>query len=339
MVENNFNKLLFHPSFKSTIQEIEKLNIRLPEHPVEQTVDFDAFKFPPTGNSIIQIEENSKFKMDSNLGSNEINKYKSICAYDESIDKFESLEGTAFITSHSIVLLGEKDFIPSNLLSFNFYTKAKILLDNTSYIKYSDDPELSSKRDYIEDRQKFLLNNIPNKSLLLIDGPLVGGQMTSYTLKLTKQLLKKEIIPIFFVKNSSGNLVTTYTPTLKDKYNSDMHWSYKFLKEGERTCLYKYQDTHNKTIAKIFCYLKPFNISPQRIEFDLDTFQFIKKDINNLFNLIYYFLIVQGDLKNPQVRPIAIAEKFARATIKTIETQKMMRNIGLVPTMNEERFG
>lgn len=338
MDENNLNKLIFHPKFKSTLNEIEKLNIRLPENPAEQAMDFDTYRYPPNGNVVLQIEDENKYKLDEKNGQLQVEKYKSICAYDESIDKFESLEGTAFITSHSVILFGEKDYIPSNLLSFNFYTKSNIILKNAHYIKFSKNPELSSKEDYISDRENFLTNNVPKNSLLLIDGPLVGGQMTYHTLQLTKKLLKKEIIPIFFVKNSSGNLVTTYTDILKDMYNSDMHWSFKFLKMGERTCLYKYQDSRNARIAKIFCYIKPFNVSPQRIEFDLDTYNVLKHNLINFFDLLYYLLIVQGDLKNPQIRPIAIAEKFARTTIKTVEIQKIMRNMGLTPTINEERF-
>ena len=44
-----------------------------------------------------------------------------------------------------------------------------------------------------------------------------------------------------------------------------------------------------------------------------------------------------GDKKNPQVRPIAIAEKFARQTRKFTNVQKLIKDSGLIPTMNEER--
>ena len=41
-------------------------------------------------------------------------------------------------------------------------------------------------------------------------------------------------------------------------------------------------------------------------------------------HLSYYLLLVQGDLKNPQVRSIAIAEKFARKALKLINFDQMM---------------
>jgi hypothetical protein len=49
-------------------------------------------------------------------------------------------------------------------------------------------------------------------------------------------------------------------------------------------------------------------------------------------------MIAQGDKSNPQVRPIAIAEKYARETLKLIEFNKLMSDTGIVPTINQERF-
>lgn len=56
-------------------------------------------------------------------------------------------------------------------------------------------------------------------------------------------------------------------------------------------------------------------------------------------NLIYYLLLAQGNPKNPQIRPIAIAEAYARATLKLIDLNQLLRRFGLVPTINQERFG
>ena len=56
-------------------------------------------------------------------------------------------------------------------------------------------------------------------------------------------------------------------------------------------------------------------------------------------NLIYYLLLVQGYLQNPQIRPIAVAEKYARAILKMTDIDKLVRDSGLIPTMNQERFG
>ena len=61
--------------------------------------------------------------------------------------------------------------------------------------------------------------------------------------------------------------------------------------------------------------------------------------IFSLMDLVYFLLLVQGDLKNPQIRSISIAEKYARSTLKLIDINKMMKNSGMMPTMNQERFG
>jgi len=118
-----------------------------------------------------------------------------------------------------------------------------------------------------------------------------------------------------------------------------MHWSYLLLKKGERTGFIRYWDDNSKN-GKVFCYIKPLDLSPQRVEFHIDTLEQYGADLlNNIINLVYYFILVQGDEKNPQVRPIAIAEKFARESIKMMNLTILMKRIGLVSTMNQERFG
>jgi hypothetical protein len=151
------------------------------------------------------------------------------------------------------------------------------------------------------------------------------------------RFLAKKILPIFFVKNSESNLVTNNMVKLSYEFNSDMHWAFNFLKTGQRTNFFRYADAHNPDNAKIFCYLKCMDISPQRIEFPVKAYALYKDSINSILDLIYYLLIVQGDKKNPQVRPIAIAEKYAREALKLIDLKKLMRSSGLVPTMNEGR--
>ena len=162
--------------------------------------------------------------------------------------------------------------------------------------------------------------------------------MATATIDMNKQLSSKNIVPICFVKNSSSNMVTDNISHLKGKYNSDMHWAYSFLKAGERTSLFKYTDGINPNLTKIFCYIKAFDLSPQRIELDLTTYSKYSHNVEHFFNLSYYLLLSQGDLKNPQIRSIAIAEKYARATLKLINLEQMMKELGINPTMNQERF-
>lgn len=331
------SRLLFHPTFEETLTELKKKKIRLPSKPTHQELDFSGYSYPQDGELITGVEDFGKRKLDPKKGE-EICKSALVCAYDESVNKFEGLEGTAYLTSHSLIVHGQYDFFPVDLLTFYFYTRSLLLSKGSKYIKYSENTVVDSKRDYIDDRKRLLSENTPENSIIFIDGPLVGSQMTRQTLDLNKLLIKKRIAPIFFVKNSNSNLVTENIKHLKSHYNSDMHWSYRFLKEGERTSLFRYVDKSNRDFAKIFCYLKAFDASPQRIEIDVNTFREFANSINDLFDLVYYLLLAQGDLKNPQIRPIAIAEKYARATLRLINFSQMMKELGITPTMNQERF-
>lgn len=176
--------------------------------------------------------------------------------------------------------------------------------------------------------------------MLLIDGPLIGNQMNDYTIKLNQKLLEKNVIPIFIVKNSSSNLVTDNINELNGSFNSDMHWAFKYLSHGERTNFFLYRDSYNKNFAKVFCYIKPFDISPQRVEIHPTTYQGREGLIEHLMDILYFFFITQGDLKNPQVRPIAIAEMYARESKKMYNINKILREAKIQPTMNQTRgFG
>ena len=61
--------------------------------------------------------------------------------------------------------------------------------------------------------------------------------------------------------------------------------------------------------------------------------------MNDLMDMIYYLILAQGDYKNPQARSIAIAEKFARESLKLFNLRLLMKQIGLIATINESRFG
>jgi NurA domain len=300
-------------------------------------MDFEFSTFPPNGQLVTKVEEIDRYKMNPKKGQDIINKYP-LYAYDESIYKYQALQGEAYFTSHSLIKHGENDYIPANLLTFYFYTRSKNIEENSSYIKDISDSKYQMKIDYFDDRIEFLLENIEENSILFIDGPLIGGDQYVKMIHAIKDFLGKNILPIFFVKNSDSNLVTDNIDSLKGKFNSDLHWSYSLLKPGERTNFFKYVDKVESSNAKIFCYLKGFDVSPQRIEFPLNAYEQFKNIIPEMMDLVYYLLLVQGDLKNPQLRPIAIAEKYARSTLGLIDIRGLMRKSLLTPTMNQERF-
>lgn len=336
---DKFNKLFFHPLFNETIAEINRLNVQLPPNPSDLEMDFHLYSYPQNGVLVSKVEDIKPYKLNPKNGEKLANSGITICAYDESINKYLGLEGIAYLTSHSLIVHYKEEYFPLNYLTFYFYTRAKAYSDESDVIKYSTSIEIDSKKDYIKDRNEFIINNTPNNSILFVDGPLIGGDVSAHTLNLNNKLLEKNIIPLFFVKNSSSNLVTDHIEELKNKYNSDLHWAYNFLEKGEKTNLFQYVDAYNSNHSKIFCYIKAFDVSPQRVELHTKTFEKYTDKIPVIFDLIYYLLLVQGDLKNPQIRSISIAEKYARATLKLINITQIMKKAGIVPTMNQERFG
>lgn len=337
--QGNINKLLLHPNFKKTVNEIGRLNIRLPSEASSPDIDFDAYNLPGGSDVVTKIERKNIYKLDPLKGQDSLKNELVISAYDESFRRFSSLEGTAFLTSHALIIQHQEDYIPSAFLTFNFYTRSQKFSDQSDYLKFSDNPEKDFKEDYIEDRANFILGCAPKNSILFIDGPLIGGQVSSRTTRLNDELLNKDIMPFFFVKNSTSNMVTDNIKELRGKFNSDMHWAFSALKPGERTCLFRYVDQYNPKNSRIFCYMKGFNVSPQRIEMHTDTFEKHQGRILEFLNLIYYLLLVQGSPKDPQIRPIKIAELYARSTFRLINLEELMKSTGIMPTMNQERFG
>jgi hypothetical protein len=86
--------------------------------------------------------------------------------------------------------------------------------------------------------------------------------------------------------------------------------------------------------------LKAFDLSPIRVEMHTETYKKYIQHIETILNMIYYLLLVQGDYRNPQVRPIAISEKYARAVLKYIDVHKLFKEMKFTPTMNQARgFG
>lgn len=332
------NKLIIHPSFNSTVEDLNKKSIRVPKKAVIQELDYYNYVYPPNGKLLTVIDEIEKISLDPKVGQELANGDRPIMAYDESINRFSSLEGDAFLASHSLVINADEGYVPSNKITLYFYTRSKNICEGTQYIKHSVNPQSDSKKDFVLDKINFMKDCTVSNSILLIDGPLIGGDWYIHMIQAINEFLEKDVIPIFFVKNSNSNLVTDEIVEFKNRFNSDMHWSFNYLKPGERTNFFRYVDRGNEKNAKIFCYLKPFNVSPQRVEFHVDTFNKYRKKIPELMDLIYYLILVQGNARDPQVRPIAIAEAYARETIKLFNLQSLMKDVGIIPTINQERF-
>lgn len=329
------SKLSLNKGFFELMQDLDSQEIDLPQESEDYSMEFSIPS--KSGDKIERLEYKGKHKFNASKGIDFLKKH-SIFAYDESVNKYKSLEGSAFLTCHSIVEMTEEDYEPNPLLTMDFYTNSVEISNASEFIKQPGESEeigSKSKKESVKDRNKVILKHVKNDSLMFIDGPLVGAQTTGLSLKLVEGLKDKNCIPIFFVKNSDSSMVVDNRKELSRKFNSDIHWANEKLEVGYRSDFYKYVDQENRANAKIFCYIKPFESSPQRVELPVGVYKEHQNDIERLMGLIYYLMVAQGDQK-PQVRPIAIAEDYARSVIDIIDLEKFMET-RVTPTMNEKR--
>jgi hypothetical protein len=332
-------RLLIHGDLRETVDEIRKAHIILPQPPSALDISVDSYGSPWELPLLEPIEDKATYKLDRKHGESLSLTWRSISAYDESIRKYAALEGTAYLVCHSLVTLSDRSYIPLNLLTFRFYTRASKIAEGTKFIRYSENPSVTSEQDYMDDKIGFLVSFAPANSVLLIDGPLIAGDAYVRMIAAVDKFHARGILPIWFVKNSESNVVIENSPELKDRFNSDLHWANSTLTPGSRSRFYRYTDQNNPRNSKVFCYLRAMPVSPQRVEIHSSTFAKDPEEIRSAMDLVNYLILVQGKAANPQARPIAVAEQYARETMRLTDIRQMARQAGLHPTMNEERFG
>lgn len=338
MSEATFGRMLIHPDFQKIISDLNEKKVHNSKISLAHLIQYDDLL--SNSGKIEFLEEKPKFKLDANKGREFLTKFN-LCGYDESMIRLSTLEGVGFFFSHSLVLLEDSKYMPLVYLTFHFYTKSRQIADGKNKIEYtSDPPEVASKKQYIKDRNELITKYVPKSSVLLIDGPLVGGQITQHNITMSNKLLDNNIIPIFVVKNSESSLVVDNVAQFKDKFNSDLEWAYKELEIGERSALIQYTDlVGGGDKNKIFTYIKAFKSSPIRVEMHRKAYLYIGEDLEDLLNMILYLVWAQGDPENPQARPIAISEKFAREAFRLLNVDDIISRTGLTLTMNMTRFG
>ena len=319
-------------------ESFKKANIKktdLEDSILEDTLISD---FNPKGSLTVLEKDNKiqKYKLDLHKPKTS----RSILAYDESIQKFNMLQGNLIFTSHALVETELDDYDYSCQVTAYFATRASDYKDLEIAI-ISDTPEEEVKIRYLEDRFEFLTSNTPKNSILFVDGPLIGSQSSSKNVKLVIELMKDDIIPIFYVKNSYSSLVIDHLGgEIKKKYNTDLDFANRFLSNGERTSYFLYQDLVNKDNNKVFAYVKCYNRVPQRFEMHYETYKKYQKEVEEITSMVNFYSILQGDLDNPQLRPVAIAERFARESLKYFSPNQLILITGLDETMNTMRgFG
>lgn len=340
MVTDNIlasGKIIIHPEFYKTIEAIEENKFSISQTSNSTNFDFDPFTYPSGNNLLTKVENIDLKTLNNGNGQQMVSKFPAIVGYDESMYIFQGLEGSSCLTTHCLVLHGKNEYLPVVMATYYFYTRAQRYSQVDQVIRCTQEIEEEMKKDYTNDRLNFLIENVPNNSIVFIDGPLIGGNLSYATRELNHRLLEKGAIPVFFVKNSNSNLVTDNDDSLKNRYNSDMDWAHKNFKMGERSPFFKYIDQKNKENGKIFAYFKTSNLTVQRIEFDINTFEKYKPLIDDIVDLSFYLLNVHGNSKNPQIRTIAIAEKYAREVLKYLKNQELGM-FNFTPTMNTIRF-
>jgi hypothetical protein len=334
------SELIIDKSCDTVLNDLKKLNIRLPGPSFfsGSEMDFDM----GSDYNLVLLEDENKFSLDPKEGMNSIQDIKSsICAYDESIAVYAALEGKAVMVSHALVYLRPDSYIPITYLTLDFYTRSEKILNvaKGSAIK-TDNPDRQAAVDRAINKMRLIKEYCIDNTILFIDGPLIAGDAYTSAMGEILKLSERKIVPAFFVKNSASNLISDYLPEYCSGFNSDMHWANTVLNVGERTRFFKYTDMHNKLNSKVFCYIKFMkNSSPVRLEFPTLIYENHLSSVNSILNIVYYLLIVQGSYSNPQIRPIAIAEKYAREVLKLFDINREIRKAGLTPTMNEERWG
>lgn len=341
MDESLFSRLIVDPRFNEVLEDLSKKNIHA-DKPASYDFEYSDFVDSYNSNdSVFFLEHDRKLTLDPAVGP-KILEGLTTCAYDESLVRISALEGSGFFISHSLVLISSEQYLPLTYLTFDFFTKSKTIADGNNSLTFTKDPpEIASKNKYIKDRKMMLNQYTPDNSILLVDGPLIGGQITEYNLQLNETLLERNVLPVFFVKNSDSALIVNSNPTLRDKYNSDFEWAYKTIHVGSMTSFAKYIDKTDVTKRKnkVFSYLKAFNAPPIRIEMHDTVYARIHSQLEELMSTLYYLILAQGDLRNPQPRPIAIAEGYAREAMKVIDFESVIHRTGIEPTMNFTRFG
>ena len=336
------NEVLVGDGFYEFFSDIDKLKIKLPEGPEPVGYEIDIERINNDAKITRSEEEKDRYDLDIKNGCLLTNHENIlISAYDEAINRYSAIEGKATYVSHSLIYLYEGKYYPLNKLTTLFVTKSEEISKTMTNAVFADkwDIDTTTNVKVSEQKRDFITKYSCDNSLLLIDGPFLAGDgMAVFRGIIKERFIDHGIVPIFVVKNSSAELVVESISALKGKFNSDLHWSKTILEEGQRTCFYRYTDKKIPDNTKMFCYMKfSKNASPIRIEIPTAIYYKYQPSINSYLDVIYYTLIEQGNFYNPQPRPIAIAEMFARETLNLYDFNKEMKLSNFTPTMNQNR--
>jgi len=338
-----FERALIVNNYHKTFEDLKRNKIVFNNEPTD-TILIDKIINNPKS-KITSLEEKGSYKLNCQEGEDFVKSYHaSINAYDESIQKISTLKGIVYFTCHCLIQMTDNDFDPICELTANYLTRAKSVAESSEvfhYVKVDDEIESVEavyKKQYHKERANLLLKHVPYNSFLIIDGPLVGSMLSSRTRRMAMDLLEKDIITVFVVKNSDSLMLANSLEP--GNYNSDLDWADQNLTAGSRSSFIKYKEKPTGGHSEIFCYLKSFdNVSPLRISFMEEILTKDETLIKSLMDAIYFLVLDQGTPKDPQIRLISVAEMFAKEILKVSNPYGKLINIGLVPTINQSRWG
>jgi len=262
-----------------------------------------------------------------------------VYAYDESVQNYKALEGDLLFCSSSVIKIEDKYQFSLTVLPYFLTSMRKFKDMQDEDIRFAENVAEERNLILINSKINSILESVEPHSLILIDGPLVGGNASTYIVEMDEKLRKNDCIPLYFVKNSDSRLIIENDPKLSSEFNSDFHWAACGLKTGYRSPFFRYTDRYNSRNSKVFAYMKALAGFSERVEMHSLTFEKYGSLMPSLMNLIAYFYLVQGDDSNPQVRPIAIAEKYSREGIRILNIPALLGRLGFRPTINQVRFG
>jgi hypothetical protein len=262
-----------------------------------------------------------------------------IYGYDESVQSYKALEGDLLFCSSAVIKMEEKYKFNLSVLPYFLTSMKKYFHTQDEDIRFAEDIAEERNRILVDTKVNAILETVEPHSIVFIDGPLVGGMASTYMVRMDEKLRENDCIPLYFVKNSDSRLVIAQDLKLSNEFNSDFHWAACSLKNGQRSAFFRYVDEYNSRNSKVFAYIKALTGFAERVEMHSSTFEKYRSLMPAITDLIAYFYLVQGDLLNPQVRPVAIAEMYAREGIKFLNIPALLGRLGFRPTINQVRFG
>ena len=303
--------------------------------PADVALKLQDFYMSPTMSCL--EDPNQSYQVEPKIGN--LMAEWNIYAYDESLQNYRALEGDLLFCSSATIKIEDKYSFNLSVLPYFLTSIRKFKSSISEDIRFAEN--IAEERNFIMIKTKIgsIQDSIEPNSIVLIDGPLIGGNASKYIEDMDDVLRKKDCIPLYFVKNSDSRLVIDTNKNLAKEFNSDFHWTACKLRTGSRSAFFKYTDQVNNRHTKVFTYLKAIYGFPERVEMHTMTYKKYHSLMPALMSLMAYFYILQGDRSNPQVRPIAIAEKYAREGIRVLNIPALLDKLGFRPTINQVRFG